>query len=332
MVRILLVKLGAIGDVLRTTAMLPGLAEKYLPAQIDWLTAKTAKEVLLNNPFIQQIYTWEERKDLALYDIVIGLEDEREACELVSSLKPARIFGAYWEGNRQVYMPSAWFDMSAISRFGLEKANELKKLNRRTYQEHMGELLGIKISPYVFKLTEGEIEYGGKVVRSKGIKKDDKVVGINTRAGKRWPQKSWGIESTIALIKRVKSELGTEVLILGGEEERERNQIIASETGAPDAGAHSLRGFASIINQCSLVLSSDSLAMHFAIALKKKVVAFFGPTSAAEIELYGRGEKLTPPMDCLACYQKSCSFDPNCMDSLSVEAVFSAVKRQATSH
>jgi heptosyltransferase-2 len=58
--------------------------------------------------------------------------------------------------------------------------------------------------------------------------------------------------------------------------------------------------------------------MHFAIALKKPLVVFFGPTSAAEIETYGLGKKVFADMDCLACYKKECDKKPNCMDLISV--------------
>jgi len=326
--KILIVKLGAVGDVLRTTSLLPGLKEKYYPAEIDWITFSSSREILLDNPYINSLFVWEQKDELGAYNIVIGLEDDFEACELVSKIKSKKIIGAYVENDKIVYTPSAWFDMSAISKFGLGRANELKKLNRKTFQQHMAELLGVGISPYVFNLTPDEIEYGNEAVKNLGISKTDRVIGVNTGAGKRWPQKSWGIRQTVDLIKRLTKELGIVSLILGGEDEKGRNRIISSESGMPDAGSHSLRHFASIINQCRGVLSSDSLAMHFAIALGKKVVAFFGPTSAAEIELYGLGEKLVPPINCVVCYKKQCDIKSNCMDLLSVDEVFDAVNRQ----
>ena len=73
----------------------------------------------------------------------------------------------------------------------------------------------------------------------------------------------------------------------------------------PDAGLHSLREFAAVINRCAVLVSSDSLAMHFGVALNKRLVVFFGPTSAAEIELYGLGEKLTAPLECTAAPGKA---------------------------
>lgn len=328
MVKLLVVKLGAIGDVLRTTSLLPGLKEKYGPSRIEWLTAEVSRELLDGNPFINKVFSWEERDQAEEYDLVIGLEDEKDVCRFIAGVKSEKVIGAYLDHGKVVYTPSAWFDMSIISKYGIEQANALKRTNRKTYQQHMADLLEIKVSPYVFKLTPDEIEYGRKIVRDLGIGKNETVVGINTGAGKRWPQKSWGVEQTVDLIKKIKDELGLASLILGGGDERERNQTIAAATGMPDAGVHSLRGFASVINQCRALVASDSLALHFGIALGKRLVIFFGPTSAAEIELYGLGEKLTPEMECVVCYKKGCDVRPNCMDSLSVDEVFAAVKRQ----
>ena len=327
--RILIIKLGAIGDVLRTTSILPDLSEKHQPAIIDWITKPSGKEILLYNPFVQQTYVWEEREELGNYDLVISLEDEFEACDLASSLNPGKILGSYVDQGKIVYTPSGWFDMSAISRFGLEKANALKQKNKNTFQQHMADLLGIKVGAYMYKQTMDEIEYGRNYVRKLGIEKNERVVGVNTGAGKRWLLKSLSIEKTIDLINRMTKQLGVVSIILGGEEEKERNAIIAKETGMPNGGIHSLRNFAGVISQCQAVVSSDSLAMHFAIALKKRLVVFFGPTSPAEIDLYKLGVKLYPKMDCLACYNKKCEKDPNCMEMLLVGDLFSAIKQES---
>lgn len=326
--RILVVKLGAIGDVIRTTAILKGLHEKYAPAALDWLTAASAKEVLLNNPLIARIFTWEERSELETYDLIISLEDDLEACEVAAHLKADKVIGTFIRDGKIDYTPLAWFDMSIISKYGLQKANELKKSNTRTFQQHMAELLGIKVGGYIFNLTREEIEYGREYVRDLGVGSREKVIGINTGAGGRWRFKALGVDKTIELIDRLRKELGAVSLILGGEEEKERNELIAKVTGMPNGGRHTLRHFASVINQCRLVISSDSLALHFAIALKKKVVVFFGPTSPTEIELYGLGAKVFSKKDCIACYKKSCDRQPNCMDELSVDELFQAVKRE----
>jgi heptosyltransferase-2 len=68
--------------------------------------------------------------------------------------------------------------------------------------------------------------------------------------------------------------------------------------------------------------------MHLSLALGRRTVVLFGPTSSAEIEMYGLGEKVVPHMDCLACYKPTCDFVPNCMDLISTDMVEAAVERQ----
>ena len=74
-----------------------------------------------------------------------------------------------------------------------------------------------------------------------------------------------------------------------------------------------------------------SIAMHVALAVGSRVVVLFGPTSSAEIELFGCGGKVVPDMDCLVCYKQECDFVPNCMDLIAVDAVEAAVVRQLRS-
>jgi heptosyltransferase-2 len=89
-------------------------------------------------------------------------------------------------------------------------------------------------------------------------------------------------------------------LVLGGPDEAPRNARIlaglaalAPPVAAIDARTdNGLERFAALIGLCDLLVVSDSLALHVALARRVPVVAFFAPTSAAEIELYGAGEKV----------------------------------------
>ena len=123
---------------------------------------------------------------------------------------------------------------------------------------------------------------------------------FNTGAGPRWRFKSWGEKQTAQLARRLAEKLHLGVIVTGGAGQDWRNTRIVSIASSPDVvaaptGELSLLSFAALIRQCSVLVTSDSLAMHIGIALQRPVIAFFGPTSDAEIDLFGLGEKIVTP-------------------------------------
>jgi heptosyltransferase-2 len=168
-----------------------------------------------------------------------------------------------------------------------------------------------------------------------GLKKGDRVVGLNTGAGDVFVNKAWTLEGYLQLIEKLKPESKIRLLLLGGPKEKQRNQEILGKTeGAViDAGCDNTLGqFAALVNLCDLVVAGDTIALHLAIGLKKKILALFGPTCAQEIELYGRGEKINSPLSCAPCYRRSCSVTPNCMEAIGTEEVMRKVRALLPDH
>ena len=62
--------------------------------------------------------------------------------------------------------------------------------------------------------------------------------------------------------------------------------------------------------------------MHISLALKRKTIALFGPTSAAEIEMYNLGEKVISKSDCYCCYKSYCT----AMKELDVQEILKKCK------
>src|SRR5206468_2731152 len=91
------------------------------------------------------------------------------------------------------------------------------------------------------------------------------------------------------------------------------------------APAKSLKAFAAMIGLCRALVTTDSLALHFACAVGTPCVVVFGPTSAGEIELYGNGIKLEPKPACSCYYQPRCTAAVHCVDAIPTPAVISAV-------
>jgi heptosyltransferase-2 len=89
-----------------------------------------------------------------------------------------------------------------------------------------------------------------------------------------------------------------------------------------------MRNFIKIINALDMIITSDTLALHIAAVLNKRIVSFFGPTSAEEIELYGNGVKIKPDSDCYCCFQKIRNKDVMCIDKIKTENLIESALKQ----
>ena len=316
----LVIKLGAIGDVIRTTSILPGLKEKYPRGDITWVTKKESFDILRNNNLIQKVVAIENINngfDDKNFDLIINLDDDYDACKLAAGIKSKKIIGAYLKNEKITYTEdsSLWFDMGLISKFGKQKADELKAKNKKTYQEIMYQILDLdyKKQEPILILSKKEPEFEKKFAKNNGIENQNIVIGINTGAGGRWQDKKLSIGETAELIDELNKIENAKLLLFGGPEEKERNKKIISlvKKDVIDAGTrNSLMEFASLVNLCGILVTSDSLAMHIATALKKKIVSFYYPTSSSEIETYGRGIKIIGKGKSYCSYETKCKYPP----------------------
>jgi heptosyltransferase-2 len=331
--QVLIVKLDAMGDVLRTTALLPALAEAHPNAALTWITRSESLPLLENNPYLAEVIPYGPDSLVHLlsrsFDWVINLDAGKISAGLATAARAARKDGYVLHASGHVVPTNDaarhWLEMGVF--------DDLKRRNTRTYQSIMAEILGLSSAGcgYVLRLRDEEHTRARARLARLGLDLDAPIVGLNTGAGGRWPLKQWRLEGFLELIERIRQEMGAQVLLLGGKAERDRHDYLTAKAPVPvfDAGNdNDVRHFSALMAECDVVVSGDTLAMHIALALDRRTVVLFGPTSAPEIELYGLGEKIYPDMECLGCYKQSCNFSPNCMDLIRVDQVAEAVARQ----
>src|SRR5919106_739866 len=85
--RILVVKLAAAGDVLRTTSVLPALRRAHPDAQITWITERQAMPLLDDNPLIDRVVardTAVERLMVERFDLGLGLDPDHQGGALLA--------------------------------------------------------------------------------------------------------------------------------------------------------------------------------------------------------------------------------------------------------
>ncbi|HVB58317.1 MAG TPA: glycosyltransferase family 9 protein [Candidatus Acidoferrales bacterium] len=331
--RLLIIKLDAMGDVLRTTALLPALAEAHPGVAITWITRRESRPLLEGNPYITEIVDYGEDALLQLqvrtFDRVINLDAGKTGAALASMANATQKDGFILDarGRVQPTNPAArkWLEMGIFDDF--------KRQNAKTYQALMLEIIGLGGARhrYVLELTDGERVRGRTHLQRLGVDFSRPVIGLNTGAGRRWELKQWREDGYLELIERLARRDTAQFVLLGGPEERERHHRLVSRSRVPliDSGCDNpVRHFAAIVAACNLVVAGDTLAMHLSLALGRPTIALFGPTSSIEIEMYGMGEKVVPRMDCLGCYKPTCDFVPNCMDLITAGMVEAAVERQ----
>ena len=284
----LIVKLNATGDVVRTSTLL-----RRLEGRVTWITARGNMALLAGVHPDLRCLAWEDRTQAqdSTYDIAINLEDELETAAFVKSVRHARVFGARLDDVGALGYSDdarAWFDMSLISRFGRQRADELKLLNRRSYQQMIFEGLGFTFQGEAYVLPEpAQTDLAGDVA-------------IAPAAGPVWPMKNW---AHYTALQRRLEDAGLRVSVLP-----HRDSLLAH--------------LGDIRNHRVLV-GGDSLPMHLALGVGTACVTLFNCTSPWEIHDYGLQEKIVSPLLAEFFYKRG--MDTRATNAITLEQVCSAV-------
>lgn len=331
---VLIVKLDALGDVLRTTSVLPALHRAYDPCYVTWVTSMAAMDLFTGNDMVDEVLDSSGSAVPALmareFDLVINPDASPASCAIASTARGRKKYGFVLSPEGYVVPLNAaaegWLLMGSF--------DQLKRDNRKTYQQVLHDICELDSAGQhiVLNLTDAESNNEAGMRRLLESGSQTPIVGVNTGAGDRWQYKKWRVDGFIRLIDMLLEETGASVMLLGGTAERERNARIKSHFGArvADAWQESLRDFIREVDLCDVVVTGDTLALHVALGLKKRVVALFGPTSPYEVDVYGQGRKIVPALDCVCCYKPVCDNRPSCMDAIDARDVFRAVAEELT--
>jgi len=325
--KIAIIKLGALGDVVRTLAILPALKEKYPNSEIDWITKKPVNELLENHPDIKNILVLptDPKEE---YDILYNFDIDKEATDLAMKIKANKKLGFYEQNG----YPAA-FNIESEYYLNTMFDDDLKKSNKKTYQEMMfqaAELEYKKQMPAIY-LTEKDKDYANKFVQSNNIN-TAKLIGVHLGASSRWPSKAWGEERIKEFIVKAKKK-GYEILLFGGQSEIAKQASIIPEMEKSGIKVYqnnpynSLSEFASLVNICKYIVCSDSLAIHIAVALKKPTIGLFFCTSPDEVESYGIMKKIVSLMLYNFFPEKMNVYNEELVNSITADQVLSEIEK-----
>ncbi|MEW6702256.1 MAG: glycosyltransferase family 9 protein [Bacteroidota bacterium] len=312
---ILVIKLGAIGDVIRTTPLLRKIRQENSNVYIYWLSY--TPDILSNNWINRILSPTTENIELLKnieFDWLINLDKDPIAISLTHSIKAKRKSGFTIDnfGHAKPIGTDAENHKWLTGLF-----DDVNKENKKNYMKEIFEICGYEFNgeEYILDVHENDSKFD--------IDKNKKVIGLNTGCGGKWTSRLWPTEYWIELAKKLLQE-NYEVILLGGEQEDEKNKFIQKESGAKYFGHFSLQVFINLMNNCDLVVTAVTMGMHLAIGLKKKLVLFNNIFNRNEFYLYGRGEILEPDFDCNCYYTPTC--ENNCMQYLYPNKVLDSIK------
>lgn len=315
--KVLIIKLGAVGDVIRTTPILSALKEKYPEAKVYWLTytpSVVPKEVDTIVKFNAEGATFLQALE---FDYIVNLDKDKEACALMEILN-GQVKKGYVLKDGVPY-PA---DKDAEAKYMTGVFDDINKANTRNYLEEIFEICGFSYKGEKYVLSNFS-QYAGDW----DLEKAKPVIGLNTGCGGRWTSRLWPDENWIELSKRLIKE-GYQVVFLGGEQEDAKNRMFAEATGGRYFGYFQLEKFINLVDQCQLVVTGVTMAMHITLGLRKKIVLFNNIFNRHEFELFGLGEIIEPEKECQCFYSAVCTNpEYQCMNYITVDRVFNTVTK-----
>lgn len=321
---ILVIKPGAIGDLLQLTPALRALHGKYPEARISVLVGSAATAPLFrHNPHVHEAIVFDRRGEHRTfpslsrlwrylhgerYDLVLNYQRSNlKAWILASAAFPCRVLVYNKARGRTVH--AVVNHLETLAPLGIDAARVEQRL----------ELF----------LGEDECRYVGELFELQGLT-GKKVVALNPGASNLI--KCWSTGQFAALGDRLAMELGAKVVLVGGRAERELAEGICSKMRCAPLNLvekTSLLQLGAVLARCNLLVSGDTGPMHMATAVGTPVVALFGAIEPLRTGPVGEGHVVIrhAELSCVPCNAKSCKNNEHlaCMERITVDEVFQAV-------
>jgi lipopolysaccharide heptosyltransferase I len=342
--RILIVKLGSIGDIVHTLPALAALRTAMPQAEISWVVERRSSEILRDNPLLDRLIevdTKALRRGLMSGETLRAPRQQLRrlrasafdlALDFQGLLKSASI--ARLSGARRVF---------GYSRAGLREPASAVLLSKRIAVPRnvhvirkslllLEGALGIPVPDEISFPINTTAEHEGEA-REAANGAGERYAIINPGGG--WPTKLWSVERFGQLADRLWSSFGISSLVTYGPGELELAEAVrhSSVSGNARPVSLSLKGFYSLARGASVYVGGDTGPTHLAVAAGTPIVGLFGPT-----EWWRNGSPRVEDIcverndiDCrVDCHRRSCS-KWICMD-IEVERVMEAVHKRLSSH
>jgi lipopolysaccharide heptosyltransferase I len=326
---ILIVRLGALGDIVHTIPAAAALRAALPEARIDWLVEAKHRAVLDLVMGIDRVVALEGRSLTAwadvvrrerevAYDIALDFQGLMKSAVLARASGAARVAGfSVWhlreKGARPFYSETEGTD-------GDDRGHVIRK-NLRLLR-----VVGIDAAEVEFPLRAVASDARDEVVAESGARKFALLNPGAAWPNKRWPPSQFG---EVAAFLREVRELSSVVLWGPGEEELAQSVVDASGGAARLAPPTAIADLVALSREAALVVSGDTGPLHIAAAVGTPVVAVFGPTDPKRNGPWSASDVTVSRFESCAChYDRQCSQATWCLDGITVAEVTAAIQQR----
>ncbi|MEO5896552.1 MAG: glycosyltransferase family 9 protein [Vicinamibacterales bacterium] len=324
----LIVRLGALGDIVHAIPAAAALRRRYPNARIDWLVDAKHRDLLTLVPILDRIIAVEKSSLGGWLEAVRQLRAVRydAALDLQGLLKSAALSRA--SGAQRVVGFSIWHlrEKTASAFYSEAVDTTTGALSRHVIRKNLRLLRA-------FDIDDDQIEFPLAAMPSAAaVSVREQAAGAPValiNPGAAWPNKRWNAErfgETAAFLREVRG-YAPFVLWGPGEELLARAVVESSGNAARLAPATRLADLVELCRLASLMVSGDTGPLHIAAAVGTRIVSIFGPTDPERNGPWLEADAaISRYASCDCHYERRCHRTDWCLETISVAEVTAAAQ------
>lgn len=342
--RILIVKVSALGDVVHTLPVLDYLHQVAPGIEIDWVVEERNREIVEGHPLLRKIHLVKTR---AWRQAPFSIKTWREISDVKRELREAHYDITFdLQGNFKSGLIS-WLS-GAERRYGFDRVDVREPLNLiftnnqvplRRQDFHVStralrvvsvpfgrDYNGMKLSSDIFTTPEDDVAAETFLATL-----SDGLVFL-FHYGTTWETKLWLEERWVELGKLVLERFPDSTILYSWGNKRERAAVerIASAVKGNSRilPGMTLKGLCAFLKKIDIVVGGDTGPVHMAAAVGTPTVSFYRSTDAKRNAPKGDYQlHVQSPLHCRACLRKECDRDLQCRESITAGALMQSIER-----
>jgi len=326
---LLIVRLGALGDIVHGLPVVAALRAAFPSSRLDWLVDVRHRRILELVPELTARMAIDTRRAggptgvlpvvrtlrAARYDAAIDLQGLLKSAVLARLSGAARVVG-FARAHLRESMAGLFYTESVDpggSPHVIDKALALVKA------------LGVEAAPRRFPLVVPASSAPAQVRLALGLAPDAPFVALNP--GGAWPNKRWPAERFGALAASLRSRTGLSSAVLWGPGEEPIAHAVSAGSGgaAVVSPPTTLEDAVALVASARLVVSGDTGPIHLAAAVGTPVVGIYGPTDPARNGPWSPDDvSVSRSAQCRCFHQRTCRAPHWCLLDVTVDEVVEA--------